>query len=59
MDQIVDDISSEAYKAIVTVVDDRMRVIKVTLQDFDELKGVVRELAEPQKRTEIGLEAAL
>jgi len=40
MDQTVEGISSEVYEAIVTVVDDRMREIRVTRQDFDELKGV-------------------
>jgi len=40
MDQTVEGISSEVYKAIVTVVDDRMREIRVTRQDFDELKGI-------------------
>ena len=57
MEQTMDGISNEVYKAIVTVVDDRMRDIKVTRQDFNELKGIVRELAEAQKRTEAGLEA--
>ena len=52
MEHTLDGISSELYKAIVTVVDDRVRDIKVTRQDFDELKGVVRELVEAQKRTE-------
>lgn len=45
-------ISSEAYRTIVTIVDDRMQEIKITRKDFDELKGVVKELAEAQKRTE-------
>ena len=52
MEHTLDGISSELYKAIVTVVDDRVRDIKVTRQDFDELKDVVRELAKAQKRTE-------
>jgi hypothetical protein len=56
MEQTMDGISNEVYKAIVTVVDDRMRDIKVTRQDFDELKGIVRELAEAQKRTEVRVE---
>ena len=53
---MLEGISGETYKAIVTVVDDRMREIKVTRQDFDELKDVVRDLAEAQKRTEARLE---
>ena len=53
MGQTLGGITSDVYKAIVSVVDDRMREIKVTRQDFDELKGVVKELAEAQKRTEV------
>ena len=53
MEQTVDGISSEVYKAIVPILDDRMRNTKVTRQDFDELKGVVRDLAEAQSRWEI------
>ncbi|MCK4486113.1 MAG: hypothetical protein KAU38_05040 [Desulfobacterales bacterium] len=52
MAETLEGISSEVYRAIVTVVDDRMLEIKVSREDFDELKGVVRELAEAQKRTE-------
>lgn len=52
MAETLEGISSKVYRAIVTVVDHRMLEIKVTRQDFDELKGVVRELAEAQKRTE-------
>lgn len=52
MAETLEGISSKVYQAIVTVVDHRMLEIKVTRQDFDELKGVVRELAEAQKRTE-------
>ena len=49
-------VTSEAYRTIVTIVDDRMQEIKVTRQDFDELKGVIKELAEAQKRTETRVE---
>lgn len=52
MEHTLDGISSELYKAIVTVVDNRVRDIKVTRLDFDELKDVFRELAKAQKRTE-------
>lgn len=53
MAQMLGGITSDVYKAIVSVVDDRMREMKVTRQGFDELKGVVKELAEAQKRTEV------
>lgn len=52
MAEMLEGISGETYKAILTVVDDRIREIKVTRQDFDELKGVARDLAEAQKRSE-------
>lgn len=55
MGQTLGGITSDVYKAIVSVVDDRMREIKVTRQDFDELKGVVKELAEAQKASEVRL----
>ncbi|SHE53518.1 hypothetical protein SAMN02745206_00422 [Desulfacinum infernum DSM 9756] len=48
--------SKEVYEAIVAIVDDRMREIRVTREDFDDLKAVVRELAEAQKRTEAKVE---
>jgi hypothetical protein len=45
-------ITSEIYKAIVAIVDDRVREIRVTREEFDDLKQVVRELAQAQARTE-------
>jgi hypothetical protein len=52
-------LSSELYKAITTVVDDRIKDIRVTREDFNELRAIVaelasaqRELAQAQKRTE-------
>jgi hypothetical protein len=45
-------ITSELYKAIVAIVDDRVREIRVTREEFDDLKQVVRELAQAQTRTE-------
>jgi len=35
----------ELYKAVVALVDERVGEIKVTRQDFDDLKGVVEERA--------------
>ena len=55
MGQTLGGITSDVYKAIVSVVDDRMREIKVTRQDFDELKGVVKELSEAQKASQVRL----
>jgi len=43
-------------KEIVKIVDGRIRESHVTKEDFSELKGIVRELAEAQKRTEIRVE---
>lgn len=49
-------ITAEIYEAIVKIVDDRMREIKITREDFSALKSVVEELAQAQKRTEIALQ---
>ena len=56
MPELLNHITSEAYKTIITIIDDRVSEIKATRHDFDELKGVVRELAEAQKRTETRIE---
>ncbi|MBS7622449.1 hypothetical protein KEJ39_02080 [Candidatus Bathyarchaeota archaeon] len=52
-------LSGELYEAVIRIVDQRVGEIKVTREDFDrltktvsELSGIVRELAEAQKRTE-------
>jgi hypothetical protein len=45
-------ISAELYKAITAIVDDRVKEIRVTRGDFNELQGIVRELAQAQARTE-------
>jgi len=39
-------------KEIIKIVDERIREVHVTKEDFSELKGIVGELAEAQKRTE-------
>jgi chromosome segregation ATPase len=41
-------ITAELYKAIIAIVDERVKEIRVTREDFDELKGTVRELAQAQ-----------
>ena len=53
------ELTPELYKTILAIVDERVKEIKVTREDFNELKGVVQrlgkgieELAEAQKRTE-------
>ncbi|MBI3267917.1 MAG: DUF2203 family protein [Planctomycetes bacterium] len=43
------DFTKETYEAIVAIVDDRVREIRVTRQDFEALRAVVQELAEAQK----------
>ena len=45
-------ISAELYEFVIRVVDDRVREIKVTREDFNALKQVVEELAQAQKKTE-------
>ena len=45
-------LTAELYQAIVAVVDDRLKDIRVTRQSFDELKDAVARLAEAQARTE-------
>jgi predicted house-cleaning noncanonical NTP pyrophosphatase (MazG superfamily) len=39
-------------KKIIEIVDERIREAHVTREDFSELKAIVRELAEAQKKTE-------
>ena len=45
-------ISAELYEFVIKVVDDRVREIKVTREDFNALKQVVEELAQAQEKTE-------
>ena len=45
-------ISSELYEFIVKVVEDKVRDIKVTREEFDRLVSAVNRLAEAQRRTE-------
>ncbi len=45
-------LSPQLYKAITTVVDDRTKDIRVTREDFNELRAIVAELASAQTRTE-------
>ncbi len=49
-------ISAELYEFIVKVVEDKVRDIKVTREEFDKLVAKVGELAEAQRRTEERLE---
>jgi len=42
-------------KEIIKIVDERIREAHITREDFSELKNIVKELAEAQKRTEEGL----
>jgi predicted RNase H-like nuclease (RuvC/YqgF family) len=45
-------ISAELYEFVVKVVEDKTEGIRLLRADFSDLKGVVYELAEAQKRTE-------
>ncbi len=46
------EILTDLYRTIVEVVDMRVGEIKVTRSDFEDLKSVVKELADAQARTE-------
>ncbi|MCS7279992.1 MAG: hypothetical protein NZ530_08115, partial [Thermodesulfobacteriaceae bacterium] len=52
-------ITPEIRKEIIEIVDARIREAHVTREDFSELKQIVKELAEAQKRTELKLEAVV
>jgi hypothetical protein len=43
-------------KEIVKIIDERIREAHITREDFSELKTIVRDIAEVQKRTEIKVE---
>jgi chromosome segregation ATPase len=49
-------ITPTVKKEIIKIIDERIREAHVTKEDFSELKGIVKELAEAQKRTEQRLE---
>jgi chromosome segregation ATPase len=42
-------ITPELYNAIVTIVDDRTKEIRVTREDFNELRAIVMDLASAQR----------
>jgi hypothetical protein len=44
-------LTAEMYRAVVTIVDERVKEIRVTREDFNELKDAVQELAQTQART--------
>ncbi|MBF8277589.1 MAG: hypothetical protein HW390_2662 [Candidatus Brocadiaceae bacterium] len=46
-------ITPAVKREIVKIVDERVREVHVTKEDFSELKSIVIELAEAQKRTEV------
>jgi proteasome lid subunit RPN8/RPN11 len=47
-----DGVTAGLYRAIVEIVDDRVKEIRVTREDFSELKGAINELADAQTRAE-------
>ena len=53
--ETVTGMTAELYKAVVAVVDERMREIRVTREDFDALRDAVSGLAQAQARTETRL----
>jgi hypothetical protein len=46
-------ITADVKREIVRIIDERIREAHVTREDFSELKAIVRELADAQKRTDI------
>ena len=44
-------LTAEMYRAVITIVDERVKEIRVTREDFNALKGAVQELAQAQART--------
>jgi hypothetical protein len=46
-------ITADVKREIVRIIDERIREAHVTKEDFSELKAIVRELANAQKRTDI------
>ena len=45
-------LTAEMYQAIVAIMDDRLREVRVTREGFERLEGVIARLAEAQVRTE-------
>ena len=45
-------LTAEMYQAIVAIVDDRLREVRVSREGFDRLEGAIARLAEAQTRTE-------
>jgi hypothetical protein len=43
-------------KEIIQIIDDRVKDVHVTKEDFSELKSIVRDIADTQKRTETRME---
>ena len=56
MQKINNKITPELYKAIVAIVDERMKEFHIPREDFHELKGIVKRLAQAQARTEEAVE---
>ncbi len=50
-------ITPELYRTVIALVDDRLKEIRVTREDFDRLTQTVAQLAQAQARTEQRLEA--
>ena len=51
-------LTAEMYQAIVAIVDDRLREVRVTREGFDQLTQALSRLTEAQARTEGIREAA-
>jgi len=48
-------LTAEMYRAIVAVVDERVKEIRVTRRDFEELRSVIRDMGQMQAATQASL----
>jgi len=49
---MINKITPDVYKAIIAIVDERIKELRISREDFRELKGTMEELAQAQARTE-------
>ena len=56
MQMINNKITPELYKAIVAIVDERMKELHIRREDFHELREIIERLAQAQARTEERIE---
>jgi len=54
--QMINRVTPEVYRTIVAIVDERVKELHISREDFHELKKTVEELAQAQARTEKAIE---